>query len=99
MKAMSIKAYAVANRISIYNVVKQTKEGSLKTEIRKIDGKDEIFVLVDEAQTEDEAMRSSVETENIDDYKKAYVRLRIKYDQLQQKYEKLQQTIASKEDC
>lgn len=96
MKTMSIKAYAVANKISIYNVVKQAKEGTLKSEIKKIDGKDELFILVDEAPAAEEAISASLETESIEDYKKAYIRLKIKYDQLQQKYDMLQNTISSK---
>ena len=96
MKTMSIKAYAVANKISIYNVVKQTKDGSLKSEIKKIDGKDEVFILVDEAETVEEAMPVPSETESIEDYQKAYTKLKIKYDQLQHKYDTLQNTISSK---
>jgi hypothetical protein len=96
MKTMSIKAYAVANKISIYNVVKQTRDGSLKTEVKNIDGKDEVFILVDEAQPVEKAIPASLEAENIEDCKKAYMRLKIKYDQLQHKYDTLQQTISSK---
>ena len=96
MKTMSIKTYAVTNKISIYNVVKKTKDGSLKTEIKKIDGKDELFILVDEAQAEQELVSSPLESEAIEDYQKAYVKLKIKYDQLQRKYDTLQQTILSK---
>ncbi len=98
MKTMSIKAYAVANKISIYNVVKQTKDGTLKSEIKKIDGKDEVFILVDEAPEIEEVISSSAQTESIDDYKKAYVKLKIKYDQLQQKYDRLQEIISSEKD-
>jgi len=96
MKTMSIKAYAVANKISIYNVVKMTKNGSLKSEIKKVDGKDEIFILVDEVQPVEEAIPAHLEAESIEDYKKAYIRLKIKYDQLQHKYDMLQNTISSK---
>jgi len=96
MKTMSIKAYAVANKISIYNVVKMTKNGSLKTEIKKVDGKDEVFILLDEAQAVQESGAVPLETEKIEDYQKAYMRLKIKYDQLQQKYDTLQKTISSK---
>ena len=96
MKTMSIKAYAVANKISIYNVVKLTKNGSLKTETRKVDGKEELFILVDEGQTVEEAISAPMETETIEDYQKAYIRLKIKYDQLQHKYDTLHKTISSK---
>ena len=96
MKTMSIKAYAVANKISIYNVVKQTKDGTLQTEIKNIDGKDEVFILVDEAKPAEEVRPATLEEESIEDYKKAYIKLKIKYDQLQQKYDTLQKTISTK---
>lgn len=96
MKTMSIKAYAVANKISIYNVVKQTKDGTLQTEIKNIDGKDEVFILVDEAKPVEEARPATLEEESVEDYRKAYIRLKIKYDQLQHKYDMLQKTISSK---
>lgn len=95
MKTMSIKAYAVANKISIYNVVKLTQNGSLKTETIKVDGKEELFILVDEAQAIEESLPAQVEQERIEDYQKAYMRLKIKYDQLQHKYDTLQKTISS----
>ena len=38
MKTMSIKEYAVSNKLSIYNVVKMSKNGTLQTETKKIDG-------------------------------------------------------------
>ncbi len=96
MKTMSIKAYAVANKISIYNVVKQTRDGRLKTQVKKVDGKEEVFILVDEAQAVQEGLPASLETEAIEDYQKAYSELKIKYDQLQHKYDTLQKTISSK---
>lgn len=97
MKTMSIKAYAVAHKISIYSVVQLIKKGSLKTETKKTDGKDELFILVSEEPRQEATAELPAETEKIEDYKKAYMRLNIKYNQLQVKYDALQKTIFPKE--
>ncbi len=93
MKKMSIKEYAVANKISIYSVIKMTKNGTLKTQTHKTEGKEELLILVDETQQNQEAATNSAEKDNIDDYQKAYHKLKIKYDQLQMKYNTLQKSL------
>ena len=90
MKIMTIKEYAIANKLSIYNVVKMSKNGSLKTEIRKIGGKDETFILADDEIKLENIMHSTSSIEPIDDYEKAYFKLKLKYDQLKIKFDKLQ---------
>ena len=90
MKTMSIKEYAVSNKLSIYNVVKMSKNGTLQTETKKIDGKDEVFILVDDEVKLEGIIRPSATEEPIDDYQKAYFKLKLKYDQLKIKYDKLQ---------
>lgn len=90
MKTMSIKEYAVANKISIYNVIKMAKNGTLRTQIQKVEGKDELFILADETRHNEDAVISSAEKESANDYQKAYHKLKIKYDQLQMKYDTLQ---------
>jgi DNA/RNA-binding domain of Phe-tRNA-synthetase-like protein len=87
---MSIKEYAVANKISIYNVIKMAKNGTLRTQTQKVEGKDELFILADETQKNQDTVISSAEKETVDDYQKAYHKLKIKYDQLQMKYDTLQ---------
>ncbi len=89
MKTMTIKEYAISNKLSIYNVVKMTQNGSLETELKKVNGKDEVFILVDETKSISETAQTPNE-EAIDDYKKAYFKLKLKYDQLKIKFDKLQ---------
>jgi len=82
MKALTVKEYAVKNKISIFNVIKMAKSGKVPSETRKVEGKDELFILTEEAP--------QVETpkkEEIIDYKKAYFELERKYDELLRKVE------------
>jgi len=48
MQKLTIKAYAVKHKLSIFNVVKMVKSGKLKTEIVKEDGKEVTYILLDE---------------------------------------------------
>lgn len=83
MRSISIKEYARVHKMSIYTVVKLSKNGTLKTEIKKVNGKDEVFIL------EDQELKSIDKDEKIEDYQKAYFKLKQQYIQLQAKYEKL----------
>ena len=77
MNALSVKEYAVKNKISIFNVIKMAKSGKIPSETRKIDGKDEIFILTENApQPEPEKKDEAI------DYKKAYFELKAKYEAL-----------------
>jgi len=89
---MSIKEYAITHKLSIYNVVKMTKNGTLKTETKKVDGKDEIFIIDSESLAPKNITSDSVE-EKIGDYETAYFKLKIKYDRLKTNYEELQKKI------
>jgi len=92
MKLQSIKEYATSNKLSIYNVVKMTKNGKLKIEIKKLNGKDEVFICVDETDKIEPLMEENSE-EVVDDFEKAYYKLKIQYNQLKRKYENLQKKI------
>lgn len=93
MNTMSIKEYAVRHKLSIYNVVKMTKNGTLKTETKKVDGKDEVFIIESESPATHTGRSDVVVEEKIGDYEKAYFKLKIKYDQLKTKYEALEKRI------
>lgn len=89
MKSMSIKEYAIAHKLSIYNVVKMTKNGTLKTETKKVDGKDEVFIVEQEGLTA-KAIISADSKAKIEDYEQAYFKLKTQYDQLKTELENLQ---------
>ena len=92
LKTMSIKEYAIANKLSIYNVVKMTKNETVQTETKKVDGKDEIFIIESE-NSASKTITSDTAEEKVGDYEKAYFKLKIKYDQLKIKYDTLQKKI------
>jgi len=92
MKLFSIKEYATSHKLSIYNVVKMTKNGQLQTQIKKVEGKDETFICVDETKNMEVLGRDDSE-KVVDDFEKAYFKLKIQYNQLKIKYENLQKKI------
>ena len=53
-------------------------------ETKKVDGKDEIFIFI-----EQEIPEPLQADEKVENYEKAYFKLKLKYSQLQQKYDKL----------
>jgi len=49
VQQITIKAYAVKHKLSIFNVMKMVKSGKLKTEILEEEGKEITYILLDEA--------------------------------------------------
>jgi hypothetical protein len=47
MQRVTIKAYAVKHKLSIFNVMKMAKSGKLKTDIVEEDGKEVTYILLD----------------------------------------------------
>lgn len=77
MKELTLKEYAVKHKISLFNVMKLAKAGKIPSDTRKVNGKDEMVILTDEAPKAEPVKMN----ENID-YKKAYFELKAKYDKL-----------------
>ena len=48
MQKLTIKAYAVKHKLSIFNVMKMVKSGKLKTEIVEENEKEITYILLDE---------------------------------------------------
>ena len=48
MKKITIKAYAVKHKLSIFNVMKMVKSGKLKTIIEEEEGKEKTYILLDD---------------------------------------------------
>ena len=48
---MTLKAYAVKNKMSLFNVVKLVKSGKVKSETVTEDGKGKVYILVDDNET------------------------------------------------
>ena len=47
MKKVTIKAYAVSHKLSIFNVMKMVKSGKLKSEVVEEAGKELTYILLD----------------------------------------------------
>lgn len=48
MQRMTIKAYAVKHKLSIFNVMKMVKSGKLKTDSIEENGKEVTYIVLDE---------------------------------------------------
>ena len=89
MEKISIKAYAVKHKLSIFNVVKMTKAGQVPTETVVENGKDVVYVLIDE-DVEKEVKNSIVPNESKEPYS-----LRKENARLKKEIEKLKAEIAT----
>jgi polyhydroxyalkanoate synthesis regulator phasin len=49
MEKVTIKAYAVKHKLSIFNVMKMVKSGKLESDIVEEDGKEKIYIILNEA--------------------------------------------------
>ncbi len=88
MEKLSIKAYAVRHKLSIFNVIKMTKSGQLPTESIVENGKDVVYILIDDA-VENKVKKSIVKEENKEPYS-----LRKENERLKKEIEKLKEEIA-----
>lgn len=87
MEKISIKAYAIKHKLSIFNVVKMIKSGKIPTETVVENGKDVVYILIDEA-VEKEVSEAIVLAEN-----KAPYSLRKENERLKKEIEKLKEEI------
>lgn len=88
MEKISIKAYATRHKLSIFNVVKMTKSGQLPTETIVENGKDVVYILIDDA-VENEVKKNIVRDGNKEPYS-----LRKENERLKKEIEKLKEEIA-----
>lgn len=88
MEKLSIKAYAARHKLSIFNVVKMTKSGQLPTESVVENGKDVVYILIDDA-VEHRVKQSIIKEGNKEPYT-----LRKENERLKKEIEKLKEEIA-----
>ena len=62
MQKVTIKAYAVSHKLSIFNVMKMVKSGKLKSEVVEQEGKEVTYILLDE-KIEEEIKKGIVTVE------------------------------------
>ncbi len=87
MEKMSLKAYAVKHKLSLFNVVKMSKSGQVPTETVQENGKDVIYILIDE-EVEKKVTQTIVSAES-----KAPYSLRKENERLRKEIEKLKEEI------
>jgi polyhydroxyalkanoate synthesis regulator phasin len=63
MERISIKAYAVKHKLSIFNVMKMVKSGKVKSEVLSENERDVTYILYDE-ETEKEIIAQIIPLEN-----------------------------------
>jgi len=89
METLTIKAYAAKHKLSIFNVVKMTKSGQLPTQTIEEDGKERVYILIDD-DVEEKVKKSIVK----DDDKEPYS-LRKENERLKEEIKKLKKEIAA----
>lgn len=52
MEKVTVKEYSRKHKLSIYNVIKMTREGTLKSEKVEENGKEVVYILVDDETEE-----------------------------------------------
>ena len=85
MEKLSIKAYAAKHKLSIFNVVKMTKSGQVPTETVVENGKDIVYIVLDD-DVEKKIKKSIIQEENKEPYslKKENARLKKEIEKLKE---------------
>jgi signal-transduction protein with cAMP-binding, CBS, and nucleotidyltransferase domain len=68
MQKVTIKAYAVSHKLSMFNVMKMVKAGKLKSEVVEEEGRDVTYILLDD-KIEDEIKEGIVTVEKVGEAK------------------------------
>jgi len=92
VEKISIKAYAKKHKLSIFNVVKMAKSGQIPTETIVEDGKDVLYVVIDDI-VEKEVSDAIVQEEKTEPYS-----LRKENARLKKEIEKLKKQLREKRD-
>lgn len=88
MNKISIKSYALKHKLSIFNVIKMTKSGQLPTETVVENGKDVVYILIDE-NAGNGVQKSLIQTKSKEPFS-----LRKENERLKKEIEQLKEEIA-----
>jgi len=90
MEKLSLKAYAVKNKMSLFSVVKLVKSGKVKSSTEEVDGKDVTYVLLEDEVNNSSVKSDTKEVENLPfDIEKELKKLMIEVASLKEEIEKL----------
>ncbi|MDM5264353.1 hypothetical protein PF327_09115 [Sulfurovum sp. XTW-4] len=94
MEKLTIKAYAVKHKLSMFDVVKMTKSGQVPTETVVENGKDVVYILLD-GTVEKTVQKSTVKEENKEPYslRKENARLKKEIEKLKKEIEILKNRV------
>ncbi len=94
MEKLTIKAYAVKHKLSMFDVVKMTKSGQVPTETVVENGKDVVYILLDDT-VEKTVQKSTVKEENKEPYslRKENARLKKEIEKLKKEIEILKNRV------
>jgi hypothetical protein len=94
MEKISIKAYAQKHKLSIFNVVKMAKSGEIPTETIEEEGKNVIYILIDDV-VEKEVSNAIVYKQKTEPYslRKENARLKKEIEQLKEEIDRLKKRV------
>ncbi len=94
MKKITLKAYAVKHKLSLFNVVKMTKSGQVPTETVVENGKDVVYILIDN-EVEKNVTQTIQSVRNKEPYsmRKENERLKIEVEKLKNEIELLKKRV------
>ncbi|UPT76774.1 hypothetical protein MN086_06870 [Sulfurovum sp. XGS-02] len=94
MEKLTVKAYATKHKLSIFNVVKMTKSGQVPTETVVENGKDVVYILLDDT-VEKEVQKSILKEENKEPYslRKENARLKKEIEELKKEIAQLKKRV------
>ena len=67
MERITIKAYAIKHKLSVFNVMKMLKSGKVESEVSNEDGREVTYILFDE-EREKEIREQIIHPEQKDDF-------------------------------
>lgn len=88
MEKLTIKAYAAKHKLSIFDVVKMTKSGELQTQSAVENGKETLYILIDDD------VGNKVNESIVQESKKESYSLRKEMERLKQEVKELKKEIA-----
>jgi hypothetical protein len=92
MEKLSIKAYAKRHKLSLFNVVKMTKSGQVPTETVVENGKEVVYILLDD--NVEKEVEKTVKNSIVQEGDKEPYSLRKENERLKKEIKKLQEEIA-----
>lgn len=94
MEKVTLKAYAVKHKLSLFNVVKMTKSGQVPTETVHEDGRDVVYILIDES-VEENVTQTIQSLKNKEPYsmRKENERLKKEIERLNKEIEELKKRV------